>query len=303
MTEATDNGVYGLPPDDLATVPAGAVQFSPLMPGAARLEDRDHDLASMIMLAPPGTVERRHALALALKALAPGGRLVALAPIRKGGSRLPAELEAFGLDVASVPRRHHRVCEATATGPLTGLDTAIAEGAPRIVPGLGLWSQPGVFAFDRLDRGTALLIDAMPAPEGRGADLGCGIGFLARAVLVSPAVTALTLVDIDRRAVECAEQNVVDPRASFLWADVRTAALPEGLDFVVMNPPFHDGGAEDRALGQAFIRRAAASLRRGGRCYVTANRHLPYEDVLKASFTVVRPIGEAEGYKLFEAIR
>ena len=34
----------------------------------------------------------------------------------------------------------------------------------------------------------------------------------------------------------------------------------QDLDFVVMNPPFHDGGTEDRSLGEAFIRRAAAVL-------------------------------------------
>ncbi len=303
MNIANMNGLYGDPPDDLADRPAGAVQFSPLVPGSNRLEDHAETLDSLIMLAPPGTIERRYALALALKALKPGGRLVAMAPIRKGGSRLPAELEGFGLNVASGPRRHHRVCEAVVPENLTGIETALVEGAPRIVNELGLWSQPGVFADGRLDPGSALLIDLLPLLEGKGADLGAGIGMLARAVLPSPLVTSLLLVEIDRRALECAEHNVVDRRASFLWADVRTAPLPDALDFVVMNPPFHDGGAEDRALGQAFIRRAAGCLRRGGRAYVTANRHLPYEEVLKASFKLVRLAGEAGGYKVFEAIR
>ncbi len=303
MAETMTIGVYGLPPAEIEPVPSSAVQLSPLIPGAKKLEDLAGMLDSVVMLAPPGTIERRYALALALKALAPGGRLVAMAPIKRGGARLPAELEAFGLTVASAPRRHHRVCEAHLSGPLTGIEAALTEGAPRIVPELGLWSQPGVFADGRLDPGSALLIEHLPLLEGKGADLGAGIGLLTRAVLPSPLVTALLLVEIDRRALECAEHNIVDRRAAFLWGDVRTVALPEGLDFVVMNPPFHDGGTEDRALGQAFIRRAAGCLRKGGRAYVTANRHLPYEDVLKASFKLVRLIAEAEGYKLFEAIR
>ncbi len=303
MQRSDLHGVYGAPPSELASVPPDAAQFSPLVPGAERLEDYERRLASLVMFAPPGTIERRYALALALKALKPGSRLVVMAPIRKGGSRLPAELEGFGLSVASGPRRHHRVCEAVVPEALAGVEAAIAEGAPRIVPELGLWSQPGVFADGRLDPGSALLIDLLPLLEGKGADLGAGIGMLARAVLPSPLVTSLLLVEIDRRALECAEHNVVDRRASFLWADVRTAPLPDDLDFVVMNPPFHDGGAEDRALGQAFIRRAAGCLRRGGRAYVTANRHLPYEEVLKASFKLVRLAGEAGGYKVFEAIR
>ena len=33
-----------------------------------------------------------------------------------------------------------------------------------------------------------------------------------------------------------------------------------------MNPPFHDGGAEDQSLGKAFIQSAAKMLRKGGAC-------------------------------------
>ena len=69
-------------------------------------------------------------------------------------------------------------------------------------------------------------------------------------------VAGLALVDIDRRAVEAARRNVLDPRATFHWEDARRAPPLEGLDFVVMNPPFHDSGHESKALGQAFIRRA-----------------------------------------------
>jgi 16S rRNA (guanine1207-N2)-methyltransferase len=126
---------------------------------------------------------------------------------------------------------------------------------------------------------------------------------LARAVLASDRVSRLLLVDIDRRAVAAARRNVADPRAEFLWADLRAATPPPGLDFVVMNPPFHDGGGEDRALGQAFIERAAAMLRPGGVCWLTANRHLPYEAPLGRHFAAVRLVAEEGGYKIHEARR
>jgi 16S rRNA (guanine1207-N2)-methyltransferase len=116
-------------------------------------------------------------------------------------------------------------------------------------------------------------------------------------------VTSLRLIDLDRRAVEAARRNVEDARASFEWADVRTLEAAGELDFIVSNPPFHDGGAEDRRLGQAFIRKAAEMLKKGGTLWLVANRHLPYEAELKAAFRRVTPLSDGGGYKLFEAVK
>ncbi|MEH3117852.1 MAG: methyltransferase [Methylorubrum populi] len=295
--------LYGLPPADLAEVPDGAAQVSPLIPGSARLEDvSEARLDAALLLAPPGTAERRYALALALRALRPGGRLVALAPKDKGGARLAKELRGFGCAVTDEARRHHRICTATRPEAPAGLDVAVAGGAPRHIDNLGLCTQPGLFSWDRLDPGTALLLRHLPTLSGRGADFGCGLGILARAVLKSEKVASLALVDIDRRAVEMARRNVGEARASVHWADLRgpEPAL-SGLDFVVTNPPFHDGGAEDQALGSIFMARAAAALRPGGTLHLVANAHLPYEAPLRAAFRTVTPGVTEGGYKLFEA--
>jgi 16S rRNA (guanine1207-N2)-methyltransferase len=301
-------GVYGAPPQDLVALGADTVQFSPLVPRAASLEAlQPGGLAAMTILAPPGTIERRYVTALALRALVPGAPLTVLALKDKGGARIAKELAAFGCDAGETARKHFRICETLRPEAFDRegrefLATAIEAGAPRLVPEMGLWTQPGIFSFDRLDPGSALLLDHLPAFSGRGADLGCGIGVLSLAVLRAPKVTALALVDIDRRAVEAARQNVTDSRATVHWADVRTADLGlTGLDFVVMNPPFHDAGIEDRGLGQGFIRQAATMLRPGGFLWLTANRHLPYEEILKPMFKLVTNRAEDGGYKIFEA--
>ena len=295
--------IYGAPAPGLIEVPAGAVQLSPLILGSTDIAGLpDASANSATILAPPGTLERDFVLAQALRVLKPGAPLTAFAPKDKGGSRLKKALEAFGCSVSEDARKHHRFCHAARPAKPVGLDAAITAGAPRIVEGLGLWSQPGVFSWDRPDPGSVRLLEALPALKGRGADLGCGVGLLARAALASPAVTALACADIDRRAVDCAEHNLDDPRVKVAWADLRRPLEGLGdLDFVVMNPPFHDGGAEDRALGQGFVAAAAAMLRKGGTCWLVANRHLPYEAGLKAAFATVTLRTEGGGYKVYEA--
>jgi len=297
--------VYGAPLAALAQIAEGSAQVSPLIPGAARLEDlAPGSLDEATIAAPPGTIERRYVLALALRALKPAARLTTMAPKEKGGARLGKELQAFGCEVTETGRRHQRLCESVRPDRLIGVEEAINAGAPRLVEALGLWSQPGLFSWEKPDPGTRLLLNVLEGAvlSGPGADLGCGAGLIARAILSASKVTRLDLVDIDRRAVEAARRNFeADPRVHLHWADARNDLPLEGLNFVVMNPPFHDGGSEDKALGQAFIRRARAVLKKGGLALVVANRHLPYEAALTEAFAKVALKAEGAGFKVYEA--
>jgi 16S rRNA (guanine1207-N2)-methyltransferase len=295
--------LYGRPP--LVFDPPGdATQTSPLIPGSTALESLDDGSVEAAMVyAPPGVLERRYVVAQALRVLKTGGRLDVLAPKDRGGSRLRKELEGFGLAFTEAAKAHHRRCIAVRPGTVEGGEAAIAAGGLQRVAGLDAWSQPGVFAWDRIDPGSALLATHVPDLKGAGADLGCGYGALGTVVLRSAGVTALRLIDLDRRAIEAARRNVEDGRATFEWADARTLTDSCDLDFIVSNPPFHDGGAEDRRLGQAFIRKAAGMLKKGGVAWIVANRHLPYEAELNAAFKRVTPVKDGGGYKLFEAVK
>ncbi len=304
MSEGAIVCVYGAPPAALAEAPRGAVQVSPLVPGAEDLDGlAPGSVSRAVVAAPPGTVERRYVLARLLQALAPGAPLTVLAPKDKGGARLRKELETFGCAVSETGRQHQRICETVRPEAPSGLEAAIVAGAPRFHEPLGLWTQPGVFSWDRFDPGTRQLGAALPALSGHGADLGCGLGVLAHAVLAGGKATRLELIDVDARAIAAARRNVDDPRAVFHWADARLAPDLSGLDFVVTNPPFHDRGVEDRELGQGFIRRAHQILRPGGALWLVANRHLPYEAVLSGLFARVTARGDAAGFKIYEARR
>lgn len=304
MTLAASFGIFGAPHPDLADVPAGALQFSPLVPGASALEDiSPESLTGFVVAAPPGTLERRFTLAAALRVLKAGAPLTVMAPKEKGGNRIAKELAAFGCIVETSSRRHQRICVTVRPAHLgEAVDEAREAGGSQRVESLDLWSQPGIFSWDRIDPGSALLLSVLPAFTGRGADLGCGIGILSRAVLQSPAVTGLALIDIDRRAIAAAQRNVADARAAFQWADARKLQTT-GLDFIVMNPPFHEDGVEDKALGQAFVQRAQQMLRDGGALWLVANRHLPYEALLAGAFSTVALRADGNGFKVYEATK
>jgi 16S rRNA (guanine1207-N2)-methyltransferase len=296
------HAVYGHVPRDLVEVPADAGQCSPLIAGSGDLwAIAPASLAAFVLHAPASVIERRCVMALALRALAPGGALTLMAGNDRGGTRLAGELEAFGCIVEGGHKRHHRIVTTVCPTAPVGIDAAIEAGAPRVLPELGLWSQPGLFNWDRIDPGSQLLIDHLPVLHGRGADLGCGIGVLARAVIARNPCQ-MTLIDVDRRALEMAALNVPDANVTTLWADIRSATnLPTGLDFVVTNPPFHDTGEEDRGLGHTFIQKAAAMLAPGGTLWLTANRHLPYEATLSPLFAIVDQVAQAKGFKIYAA--
>lgn len=104
-------------------------------------------------------------------------------------------------------------------------------------------------------------------------------------------------------ALECARRNVVDPRAVFHWADATKWTPDQGIDSVVMNPPFHVGRASEPQIGQAFVAAAARILKGHGNLWMVANRHLPYEAELKTRFAKVTEIGGDARFKLFHATR
>lgn len=295
-----NQAVYGQPPSKLAAM--RGVQLSPLILGSAAIETLpEASLDRLTVLAPPGVAERRFVLAAGLRALKAGGELTAMAPKAAGGGRLKAELAAFGIEAHESFKAHHRICVAARPQALRGIDDALIAGGPQQLSD-GLWTQPGVFSWDRRDPGSALLLEALPPLAGQGADLGCGLGVLALDVLASPKVERLAMVDLDRRAVDAARRNVADPRAQIAWADVRTAPLAD-LDFVVCNPPFHAAGKADLNLGLAFIDKAAAALRKGGSLWVVANRQLPYEAALAERFAAVTLKAQTGLYKVYEARR
>lgn len=265
----------------------------------------------LVMLLPPRQREQSRALLVrALDHLQPDGVLLAAQPNDAGGKSGEADLRALAGPLETLAKHHCRVYWARAPR----IDQALAAewrdiDAPRPILDGAFISRPGVFAWDRIDAASAMLAAQLPSDlAGTAADLGAGYGYLSFELLRRCAgIRGLDVVEADQRALDLARQNLArhsaDRALSYHWLDV-TRGLPHRYDVIVCNPPFHAQSAVERPdIGRAFVVAAAAALNPGGRLWLVANRHLPYESVLNEQFGVHRSVCQSGGFKVIEAIK
>ncbi|MCX7033096.1 MAG: methyltransferase [Arenimonas sp.] len=263
----------------------------------------------VLVLSPRQRTESRALLARAVSQAMPGGVVLAAAANNEGARSMQDDLACLAGPVQALSKNHCRACWTAPLGE--GVDRALLDewlalDAPRRIANGRFLSRPGLFAWDRVDAASALLASCLPPDlAGRCADLGAGFGYLSSEVLARcPGVTAIDLYEAEARALALARENLAGARVpvGLHWHDV-TTGLPQPYDAIVSNPPFHQGRADEPALGLAFIAAAAAALRPGGRLWLVANRHLPYEAALSGGFTHVRTVREDAGFKVIEAVK
>lgn len=268
---------------------------------------------SLVLVLPPRQRDEARALfARALSLLAPGGTVLASMPNAEGAKSGEGDLLKL---TGAVQHLSKHKCRVFWSSPQPEqVDQALAAqwlalDAPREIVD-GYVSRPGLFAWDRIDRASALLASHLPRDlHGRVADLGAGYGYLASQVVVHcPQVQAIDLYEAEARALEPARINLARAQrecgrelaVAVHWHDV-TRGLPQRYDAIVSNPPFHQGRADLPELGRAFITTAADALQPDGRLLLVANRHLPYEAILGQRFREVRTLVTQEGFKVIEA--
>jgi len=247
-------------------------------------------------------------IADALERSVPGATIVVAGSKDDGIVSLRKRLEGV-LEISGSAPKHHGVAFWFAR-PADALVVAAilrSENPDALVEGR-FATRPGMFSFDRIDAGSRMLADALPASlTGHVGDFCAGWGYLSAVVAERCAgVTGIDLYEADFASLAAARLNVT-PRAdlalAFHWRDLMSEPTGERFDAIVMNPPFHVGRASDPSLGQAMIKAAAASMRKGAWLFMVANRRLPYESSLAASFTDVAEIAGDGAYKVLTARR
>ena len=146
----------------------------------------------------------------------------------------------------------------------------------------------GVFSRDGLDRGTELLLEALPAFSGRVLDLGCGWGPVGVALGKKYPGLEIVMTDINQRAVALARRNLRENgvAATVVQGD-GFEAVEGGFDAIVTNPPIRAG----KAVIYGLFAEARNHLNPGGALYLVMRKQQGAPSALK----YLREIyGEAE---------
>ena len=127
----------------------------------------------------------------------------------------------------------------------------------------------GVFSRDGLDKGTALLLNALPPLSGRVLDLGCGWGAVGVALGAKNPGLDIVMTDINARAVDLARRNLAanGVRAAVVQGD-GFAAVEGKFDAIVTNPPIRAG----KAVIYGLFDTARDFLNPGGSLYIVIRK-------------------------------
>lgn len=167
-----------------------------------------------------------------------------------------------------------------------------------------IFSKPGVYGWDKIDAGSALLIEQLHKENSlwTGAktmlDLGCGYGFLTLASHWLPCERRVA-TDNNAGALVCMEKNARERRLV-----VETVAADKGnkvegkFDLVLCNPPFHRGFDVDGDLTRDFLIAAKQKLAADGTAIFVVNSFIPLEKKLAGLFTSTHLLADNRQFKV-----
>lgn len=177
-------------------------------------------------------------------------------------------------------------------------------GSPENLP---LQSKPGIFGWNKIDQGSALLINQLPEfLQSFGAenqpqsllDLGCGYGFLACAA-AQEGLTKITATDNNAAALKACKANFAALKVDgTVIAGDAGSQLEEHFDAIICNPPFHQGFNIDGELTAKFLTASKRLLAPRGRALFVVNNFIALEKKAQDYFPRVREVARSGSFKL-----
>jgi len=167
-------------------------------------------------------------------------------------------------------------------------------------------SKPGIFGWNKIDEGSALLIEGLPAflggltrPPATLLDLGCGFGYLA--VMAGKQLEIpITATDNNIAATAACERNIeINGIEGEVLLDDCGTGIDSRFDALLCNPPFHQGFSSEGELTQRFVEACRRLLAPGGAALFVVNQFIPLEAVARtAGFDGVDVLSDNGSFKL-----
>ncbi|MFF5794134.1 class I SAM-dependent methyltransferase [Paeniglutamicibacter sp. NPDC012692] len=144
----------------------------------------------------------------------------------------------------------------------------------------------GIFSPDRIDKGTAVLLDSVPEPSTTGnlLDIGCGWGPIALSLALASPEATVYAVDVNERSIGLTRDN-----ARSLGLGNVKASLPEEVDAATTfdtiwsNPPIRIGKEALHELLLLWLPRLAP----GGTAWLVVQKNLGADSLQKWIGTVM----------------
>jgi 16S rRNA (guanine1207-N2)-methyltransferase len=262
--------------------------------------------AALLRLPKP-KAEQEMAAHACLSVLVPGGRLIVYGGNDEGIRSFAGLLAALCGEIETLATRSHgRVVAAHRPADLSRVRAGLAgwrSVLPLPIGGVAReWiSYPGIFAAERIDEGTALLIGALPSlpASARVLDYGCGSGVIAASARAHAPDITLELLDNDAVALEAARENVAGARL-VLGSKLADAGAAR-CDAILSNPPLHEGFVEDHTLLDQLIADAPKHLTPGGVLQIVVQRRIPLDRLFAKHFGRVSVVAENGRYRVWRA--
>lgn len=165
-------------------------------------------------------------------------------------------------------------------------------------------SKPGVYGWNKIDKGSAFLIselakftERLATPPETVLDLGCGYGYLA--MNCAALGCKITATDNNAGAAVACEANF---RQHSIHGEVVVADCAETITqrypLILCNPPFHQGFNVEGDMTDRFLNSARKHLQSDGIAGFVVNLHIPLERKAKKWFSTVEVIADNGSFKL-----
>ena len=161
-----------------------------------------------------------------------------------------------------------------------------------------LTTDNGVFSKDAVDFGSSLMLKQIDLNNKKTIlDVGCGYGVIGITMALFAHDVAVTMVDVNERAMDLARSNAVKNgvnnvivKESFAYQNV------EGMfDLIVSNPPIRAG----KAVVHEILEKSALHLNDGGEFYCVIQKKQGADSAIKKLKTVyntVEVVATDKGY-------